>query len=213
MGSNTLNLTLSDALWNPLYRQATWVNIIYMFFHEVAGINVIYQYSSQIYIDMKAKNPRLGTIILGIDAIVFGFTSIIVIRKLKRKTIFIGGHIGVGISWLLVAYFNYVGNSLGIIIGMNMFMLFYINSSGPLAWTYAAETCVDAAIGIVIMCIYVNVIYLAIICPIILAYNPNYVFIGMSLLSFVGAVFCWIYMKETKGLTDKEKKEIYRKKI
>jgi hypothetical protein len=161
---------------------------------------------------MKAKDPRMGTIILGMDAFIFALTSIILIRSVPRKYIFVGGHFGVGVSWLLVAYFNYVENGIGVILGMNLFMVFYINSSGTLAWTYAAETCIDAGIGVVIMSIYVNVIYLAIICPIILeptVLGPSIVFLGMSALSFVGSIYCATIMKETRGLTDQEKKEIY----
>jgi len=59
---------------------------------------------------MKAKDPRMGTIILGMDAFIFALTSIILIRSVPRKYIFVGGHFGVGVSWLLVAYFNYVEN-------------------------------------------------------------------------------------------------------
>ncbi len=154
---------------------------------------------------MKSNDPRMGTIILGFNALFSALTSIILIRKLPRKWIFVGGHFGVGVSWILVAYFNYVSNGIGVIIGMNLFMMFYMNSSGTIAWTYAAETCVDAGIGVVIMSIYVNVIYLAIICPMILeptVLGPSYVFLGMSALSFVGCIYCGICIKETKGLTD-----------
>ena len=161
---------------------------------------------------MKAKDPRMGTVILGFDGLFFAFTSIILIRKLPRKWIFVGGHFGVGVAWLLVAYFNYIEYEMGVILSMNMFMVFYINSSGTLAWVYAAETCIDAGIGVVIMSIYVNVIYLAIICPIILeptVLGPSYVFLGMSALSFLGSIYCGVWMKETKGLTDQEKKEVY----
>lgn len=122
------------------------------------------------------------------------------------------GHFGVGVAWLMVAYFNYVENAIGVVLSMNLFMFFYINSSGTLAWTYAAETCIDSAIGIVIMSIYVNVIYLAVICPIILeptVLGPTIVFLGMSAFSFIGCIYIYIFMLETKGLSDQEKKEVY----
>lgn len=122
------------------------------------------------------------------------------------------GHFGVGVAWLMVAYFNYVENAIGVVLSMNLFMFFYVNSSGTLAWTYAAETCIDSAIGIVIMSIYVNVIYLAVVCPIILdpsVLGPSYVFLGMSALSFLGCIYIYCFMLETKGLSDQEKKEVY----
>lgn len=44
-GKASSKLTLKDALFNPAYRRATWVNIGYMVFHELTGINVINMYS------------------------------------------------------------------------------------------------------------------------------------------------------------------------
>ena len=46
LGSDTTGLTMKDAIFNPQYCKATWVNIGYIFFHEFAGINVINLYSS-----------------------------------------------------------------------------------------------------------------------------------------------------------------------
>jgi hypothetical protein len=40
-GKATSNLTLKDAFTNPRYRRATWVNVGYIVFHELTGINVI----------------------------------------------------------------------------------------------------------------------------------------------------------------------------
>lgn len=40
-GKATSNLTLGDAFTNPRYRRATWVNVGYIVFHELTGINVI----------------------------------------------------------------------------------------------------------------------------------------------------------------------------
>jgi hypothetical protein len=37
----TSGVTIIDALCNPKYRRATWINIGYIFFHEMTGINVI----------------------------------------------------------------------------------------------------------------------------------------------------------------------------
>ena len=42
----TSNTTLFDAIGNPQYRKATWVNIGYIIFHELTGINVIMLYST-----------------------------------------------------------------------------------------------------------------------------------------------------------------------
>jgi MFS family permease len=45
LGNDSSGLTLIDAVANPTYRKATWVNIGYIMFHELTGINVIFIYS------------------------------------------------------------------------------------------------------------------------------------------------------------------------
>jgi hypothetical protein len=46
LGSDSSSLTLKDAVANPKYRKATWINIGYIIFHELTGINVIMLYSN-----------------------------------------------------------------------------------------------------------------------------------------------------------------------
>ena len=51
--NNSSGLTLKDALFNPQYRRATWINIVQIIFHECTGINVINFYSNTIFSDMN----------------------------------------------------------------------------------------------------------------------------------------------------------------
>lgn len=44
--SGSTGLTIKDALLNPMYRKATWINVGYIVFHELTGINVIAIYSN-----------------------------------------------------------------------------------------------------------------------------------------------------------------------
>jgi len=39
-------LTLKDAIFDPKYRYSTWINIGYIAFHELTGINIIRLYSN-----------------------------------------------------------------------------------------------------------------------------------------------------------------------
>ena len=42
--------------------------------------------------------------------------------------------------------------------------------------------------------------------------GPQGVFFMFGGFSFVGFIYCWIFLKETKGLTDCEKKQLFRPK-
>jgi len=45
-GDSSSGVTMWEALSDPEYRMATWVNVGICFWHEVAGINVINLYSN-----------------------------------------------------------------------------------------------------------------------------------------------------------------------
>jgi hypothetical protein len=96
-----------------------------------------------------------------------------------------------------------------------MFLFFYQNSSGPVAWLYFTETSIDASLGFTLFTLWGTVFILSLVCPILLnepeegGVGPDNVFYGLSFLCFLGSLYGKIFMYETKGLTDKEKKSIY----
>ena len=51
--AGSTKVSLQDAFWyDENYRRATWINIANVIFHEVAGINIILQYSNTILDDI-----------------------------------------------------------------------------------------------------------------------------------------------------------------
>jgi len=99
----------------------------------------------------------------------------------------------------------------GVLPMILLFIFIYQFSSGPIAWIYAVETTIDVALGLVLLTLFSTIFVLSLVCPILMgkdSIGPNNVFIMFSAFSFLGAVYAFFVMKETKGLTDKEKKEL-----
>ncbi len=132
--------------------------------------------------------------------------SIVTIKYFGRRTILIFGHIGIFIAYGLVMFFDIKKDSTGVIISILVFLLIYENSSGPVTWIYFTETTVDAALGICLFTLWFTVFLLSFICPILMGLNVDDVFLGFSLISLMAALFCYIWIKETRGLTEKQKK-------
>jgi len=110
---------------------------------------------------------------------------------------------------------SYIGSEEGVLLGIFVFLLAYNMTSGPIAWVYAAETSVDVGLGFILMTLYGDVVVLSQICPIL--FEPQYigpsgVFFMFSGFGMIGILFVWVYIKETRGLSDKEKKAIYKPK-
>ncbi len=77
---------------------------------------------------------------------------------------------------------------------------------------YAAETVIDIALGISILVLYGSAFILSVITPILMEddmMGPSNVFFMLSGFSLFGALYTFCFIKETLGLTDKQKKTLY----
>ena len=95
---------------------------------------------------------------------------------------------------------------------MCLFVAVYQETSGTVAWVYAAETTQDAGLGCAFFTLWSTVFILSLVCPPLMnpdLLGPSNMFFMFSGLSAIAVFFCWFYMKETRGLTDKEKKSLY----
>ena len=118
----------------------------------------------------------------------------------------IGGHFIMAVAHFAVGYFNDVGNNNGVLICIMTFLFVYQNTSGPIAWMYAAETTADVAMGTILLILWFTVFILEIICPKLMepsSLGPSAVFYMFSGISVVATLYCCVFIKETFGMTDK----------
>ena len=96
-----------------------------------------------------------------------------------------------------------------------LFLLVYQNSSGPVAWLYAAETTIDTALGTCLLVLWGTVFLLSFLCPMLMSKDsigPSNTFFIFAGLSALGAIYAAVMIKETRGLSDKAKKLIFTPK-
>lgn len=205
---------------NPRYCKATWVNIAYIIFHELTGINVIMLYSNQLFKQMASSGdalltPRQGTYLVGIVNALASLLSTQIVKCFGRRTLVIWGHLGMAGTHAAVGYFASQSMNTGVIVGVLVFLMVYQNSSGPVAWLYATETSIDAAFGVCLFTLWGTVFVLSLVCPALMdedSLGPTNVFYIFAGLSFIGSIFCGTILVETQGLTDKQKKLIFTPK-
>ena len=194
-----------DATTHPDYRRATWVNFGYIIFHELTGINVIMQYSNQIFSEMQndgaSITPEQGTFLIGVMQFCsMAIATFYTIGRYGRKTLLFWGHLLIAVAHCSVALFNNIGSSAGTLSMVLFFILSYNNSSGPIAWIYAAETTLDAGLSLCLFTLYFTVYLLSLICPIMMSTDylgPSPVFFIFAGLSVLGSAFVAVFMKET----------------
>ena len=84
-----------------------------------------------------------------------------------------------------------------------------------MAWIYTAETTIDAALGMCLFTLWFTVTWLVLVCPPLMSEDsigPTNVFWLFSGISFVATIYVWFFIKESKGLTEREKKLLYTPK-
>jgi len=128
-----------------------------------------------------------------------------------RKTLLFWGHLSMGVSLVVVGVFQVYEMSIPLIIALCWFITSFQFSQGPIAWMYAAEVAVDTALGLCVLALFLSLLEKAITMEFMVhsAMGPEGMFFLLGGITLVGAAFIAIYIKETKGLTDLEKKSLY----
>jgi hypothetical protein len=128
-GKSSSNLNFNDAVCNPQYRGATWVNVGYIIFHELTGINVIMLYSSTMFKQMNKDGggitPREGTYLVGIVNMLASLVSVGLVKYFGRKTLVVWGHLLIAGIHAATGLLNNQGNSTGVICCVLAFLCVY----------------------------------------------------------------------------------------
>lgn len=85
-------------------------------------------------------------------------------------------------------------------------------SQGPIAWLYAGEVATDTGLGLAILALYASLLEKAITMEFMVhshAFGPEGMFFFLGGVTFLGAIFIAIFVKETAGLNDIDKKLLY----
>ena len=103
------------------------------------------------------------------------------------------------------------GVHLGSYMAILAFILFFHLSQGSVAWLYVPEVTVDAASGLAVGAQFINLSIISLTFEFMIAgplksHGSIWYF---AVWNFVGFIFMIVVVKETRGLTDKQKKLLY----
>ena len=105
-----------------------------------------------------------------------------------------------------------------VLAGLLVFLFVYQNTSSSVAWIYTTETGIDAGLGFCLFTLWGTVFVLSLVCPLLMS-DPEDGGIGQSNVFFmlggfaiVAVFYVQFFMIETRGLTDKQKKELFTPK-
>lgn len=128
--SGSSKTTLKEAFFtNENYMRASWIGIMVVVTHELAGINVILQYSNTILDTILGEGsgftPRQGTYVVALINFLSSVVSVWTINTFGRRTLLILGNYGMTIAHSFIGVSIIVGFDAGVLLGICVFLILY----------------------------------------------------------------------------------------
>lgn len=211
----TTKVSLTETIWtDERYRRASIVNVTIMTFHTLTGYAAVMAFSTSIFETAGGDgggglSPRQGTYFVGLCNLVASMAGIYTVRTFGRRQLLLYGHAAIAVLHFMIATATILGWSTIQIGLVCVFILVYMTTSGPGAWAYAAETCSDSALSLCVFTLYAWQTVESFTTETLMDWSDAGTFIIFGSITTVSCFFIYFFVGETKGLSEKEKKEIF----
>jgi len=136
-------------------------------------------------------------------------TGVYCVRNFGRRTLHLVGHTLMALCHFIIAFTIAMKEGSAEIVFVCVFIFVYMNTAGPAGWAFASETCSDTGLALAVLTYYFWETFSSFSTEALMDNYPSYTFVMYGCISIFAVVFVWIFMGETKGLSEKEKKEIF----
>ena len=212
--------TFKEAVCGRKYRKASWICFIINCFNQQSGINAINVYANRLLVKMQEGGgefpltPRQGTYVIGAVNGLAALLAIWTITLQGRRPIFIQGQFFMAV-WLFLCGLSVLEQwNMTAFISINLFITSFQLSQGSTAWLYVPEVCVDSGTGLAVAAQFLNLTLISFTFEFMM--NSSLEVHGsiwyFAVLTAIGCLFMICFVRETRGLTDLQKKTLYSPK-
>lgn len=188
---------------------AVMIGIGLAVFQQLCGINVVFNYTPRIFqsIGVSQDNQLLQTVFIGIVNLVFTILAMLLVDKLGRKPLMLIGAAGLCILYIIVVRMLAAGST-----SVSWFLLssigVYAMSLAPVTWVLISEIFPNkvrgVAISVAVLSLWVAYFILVFTFPVLFDKLGDKTFYIYSAICFLGFIFVYFKVKETKGKTLEE---------
>ena len=195
-------------LLKPGLRKILVIGIILAILQQWSGINVIFFYAPDIFqsIQISMDAALFQTSIIGLVNVTFTLLAMRLVDKVGRKVLLQYGALGMGICYIFIGLFYFLGMTEGIYL-LFFFLLttaFYATSLAPVVWVVISEIFPNIIRGLgmsaATVFLWIGTYVLTLTFPILMeAIQGSFTFWIYAVICFAGFIFVWKVVPETKG--------------
>lgn len=213
-------------LFKPGLRLVLLIGIVLAVLQQVTGINVFLYYAPEIFRDLGAgvDASLLQTVAIGGVNLAFTVIAMVIIDKVGRKPLLIGGAAGMGVSLAALGIASYVQavDTWALIFILGYIACFAL-SMGPVTWVVLSEIFPThlrgRAMGIAALFLWIANFVVSQTFPILSEnawlvehFNQAFPFWLYALMCGITILFVWYAIPETKGQSLEEIEQMWKKK-
>ena len=181
-------------------------------FQQFCGINVVFNYTSNIFASIGASkdDQLLQTVFIGGVNLVFTLLAISLVDKLGRKPLMLIGSAGLGVLYIIIATVLGAKEATGSAVFLLAAIGLYATTLAPITWVLISEIFPnkvrEEATSIAVMSLWAAYFVLTFSFPILakLLGGVKNTFFVYSVICFIGLIFIYFKVNETKGRTLEE---------
>jgi len=210
----TVNKAKFTTIFEKKILPAILVGIGLAVFQQFCGINVVFNYTATIFESIGASkdDQLLQTVFIGGVNLLFTLLAMALVDKIGRKPLMLLGAAGLTILYLLISYL------LGIkAASVSWFLLtaigIYALTLAPVTWVLISEIFPNkvrgTATSIAVLSLWAAYFILTFTFPVMYSKLQEKTFYVYAAICFIGFVFVYKKVKETKGKTLEELETVF----
>jgi sugar porter (SP) family MFS transporter len=196
-------------LFSPAILSVLLIGIALAILQQWSGINIIFNYAEEVYHNAgyEVSGILFNIVITGAVNFVFTFVALGLVDRFGRRALMLFGCAGIALSHTVLGFTYRSGiKGLPILLFTLCAIGFYALSLAPVTWVLISEIFPNrvrgAAVSVSVSALWIASFLLAFTFPLLnRALGPSGKFWIYASICFMGFLFIYLYVPETKGKT------------
>jgi sugar porter (SP) family MFS transporter len=175
-------------------------------FQQFCGINVVFNYTTNIFksIGATASEQLIQAVFISLANLVFTLLAMALVDKWGRRPLMLLGAGGLAIVYVIIGYLLMNRNAGGLSLFIMMAIALYAVSLAPLTWVLISEIFPNRirgmAMSVAVICLWLAYFILVFTFPVIeRKFGDAAAFWGYAVICVSGFIFIYFRLPETRG--------------